>query len=296
MSRILLIGKTGQVGHELERVLSPIHEVIAPDRTQFDLTRADSIRRVIADARPTVIINAAGFTHVDAAEKEADLALQLNGVAPGIIAECAKKMGALFVHYSTVFVFDGVKNTPYLETDVANPLNAYGRSKLAGDEAIVSCAGRHIILRVNWVYSGRRSNFVLTMLKLAREKATIKIVKDQVGSPTSATAYAQAMAAMLNHGEALRDLGGLYNLAAIGQCTRLEWAQAIIDFAKAYSGTRDGWAQLLPTTTAEFPLLATRPLRTVTDCGRIKRAMGIELPSWSAQLEAHLRAFYLPTA
>ncbi len=291
-----MLGKTGQVGHELLRVLSPLHEVTAPDRVQLDLTNADSIRRVIADARPEVIINAAGFTLVDAAEGEAELAMQLNGVAPGIIAECAKKTGATFVHYSTVFVYDGTKQSPYLETDAPNPLNAYGRSKLAGDNAVIACGGNHIILRVNWVYSVRRTNFMLTILKLARERASLKVTADQDGSPTSAACYAAATARLVEKGGALRELTGIYNLAAEGHCNRLEWARALIDCASEYSGLREGWAQLLSTTTADYPLTAKRPLNTVTDCSKIKRAMGIEMPPWRTQLEELLRGMYPASA
>jgi len=292
VSKILLIGKTGQIGQELERVLTPLHDVIAPDRAQLDLTNADSIQRMIAEARPEIVINAAAYTQVDAAENEAALAMQLNGVAPGIIADCAKKCDALFVHYSTLFVFDGIKNEPYLETDAPNPLGAYGRSKLAGDEAIIASGCSHIILRVNWIYSSRRSNFVLTMLKLACERANLKIVADQIGSPTSAAACADAMMGMLHKGRALRDLTGIYNLAAQGQCTRLEWAQAVIDGAKAYSGRQDTWAELLPTTTAANPQPAARPLNTVADCGKIGRAMGIEMAPWKMSIEKLLRELY----
>jgi len=292
MSRILLIGKTGQVGSELERILTPMHDVIAPDRTQLDLANTDSIRRIITEVQPGIVINAAAYTQVDAAENEAALAMQLNGVAPGIVAECVKKIDALLVHYSTLFVFDGAKNGPYVETDAPNPLGAYGRSKLAGDEAIIASGCSHIILRVNWVYSARRSNFVLTMLKLARERASLKIVADQIGSPTSAAACTEAMMGMLQQGRVLRDRTGIYNLAAQGQCTRLEWAQAVIDGAKTYSGRHDGWAELLPTTTAANPQPAARPLNTVADCGKIRRAMGIEMPPWEASIKELLRELY----
>lgn len=280
------------MGHELLRVLTPLHDVLAPDRAQLDLTNADSIRRVIAEAGAEIIINAAAYTQVDAAEKEAALAMQMNGVAPGIIAECAKKTDALFMHYSTLFVFDGAKSGPYLETDVPNPLGVYGRSKLAGDQVIIASNCRYIILRVNWVFSARRSNFVLTMLKLAREKERLNIVLDQIGSPTSAAACANAMVAMLHKGGALRDLTGIYNLAAQGQCTRLEWAQAVIDCAKAYSGEPDGWAELLPSTTIANPQPAARPLNTVADCCKIKRALGIEMPPWKSQIEDVVRELY----
>jgi dTDP-4-dehydrorhamnose reductase len=296
VSRILLIGKTGQIGRELECVLTPLHDVIAPDRAQLDLTNADSIQRVIAEVKPEIVINAAAYTQVDVAEKEPALAIQLNGIAPGIIAECAKKIDALLVHYSTLFVFDGVKHAPYLETDAPNPLGVYGRSKLAGDEAIIASGCSHIILRVNWIYSARRSNFVLTMLKLARERASLKIIVDQIGSPTPAAACADAMMGMLHKGRVLCDLTGIYNLAAQGQCTRLEWAQAVIDGAKTYSGKYDGWADLLPTTTAANPQPAARPLNTVADCGKIRRAMGIELPPWKTSIEELLHALYPASA
>jgi len=288
VTTILLTGKTGQVGHELLRALAPLGKLIAPDRAQMDLTDADSIRRVIRDARPDVIVNAAGFTIVDQAETQPGLAMQLNGMAPGIIAETAKRIGALLIHYSTTFVFDGHKREPYTENDAPQPINAYGRSKLAGEQAIIDCGGDYVILRANWVYSARRNNFALTILKLAREKKELAIVDDQVGSPTWARAYAETTAELVRQAGRVREHGGIYHLSASDYCTRFQWANKLIETAQALSGEHTGWARLRPTTTAEYPLPAARPLNTVTNNDKIRTLLGIQMLPWNEQLEAFL--------
>ncbi len=288
MKRILLTGKTGQVGHELLRSLAPLGKLIAPDRDQMDLTDADSIRRVILETMPDVIINAAGFTIVDQAETQPELAMQINGTAPGIIAETAKTIGALLIHYSTTFVFDGHKGEPYTENDVPHPINGYGRSKLAGEQAVADCAGDYVTLRANWVYSARRSNFALTILKLAREKKELAIVDDQVGSPTWARAYAETTAELVRQAGRVREHSGIYHLSAGGHCTRLQWAQKLIETAQALSGQHTGWARLRPTITAEYPLAAARPLYTVTSNDKIRTLLGIQMPPWDEQLRAFL--------
>jgi dTDP-4-dehydrorhamnose reductase len=289
VGRILLIGKTGQVGHELERTLQPLGELIAPDRNALDLTNPDSIRNIIRESRPEAIVNAAGFTIVDDAESRPELAMQLNGVAPGIIAECAAGSGALMIHFSTTFVFDGTKHEPYTEDDAPNPLNAYGRSKLAGEQAVMSACPRHLILRANWVYSARRSNFVLAILKLARRDNEITIVDDQFGSPTWAGDYAEATARMLRTPERIVDNPGIYHLSARSSCSRMQWAKTIIDAAKA---VRDdiSWASLRPTSSASYPHAAPRPLHTVTSNRKIERNLGITLPAWEDRVDSFVRA------
>lgn len=275
---ILLLGQTGQVGHELLTALAPLGNLVAPDRNQFDLTNADSMRDSILRSKPDVIVNAAGFTIVDAAERHPELAMQVNGIAPGIIAECAKRAGALLIHYSTTFVFDGAKGEPYLETDTPNPINAYGRSKLAGEQAIRASGVDHLILRANWTYSSRRSNFVLAMLQLARSKTEVRVVDDQVGTPTWARIYAQANATMLRNLGRLRDNCGTYNFSAAGQCTRYQWAELLLALAKARAPGE--WAKLTRTTNHEFANPAPRPLYTVTNSQKIRGALGIELEAW----------------
>lgn len=289
MPNILLIGRTGQVGFELERTLAPLGRLIAPDRAAMDLTDADAIRRTIAAAKPDVIVNAAGFTIVDDAEARPGPAIQLNAVAPGIIAEAAERAGAILLHYSTTFVFDGTKRTPYTEDDTPNPVNAYGRSKLAGEEAVAAACRQHLILRANWVYSARRTNFVLTMLKLAREREQLDIVDDQLGSPTWAADYADATARLLGDIGRLRSAPGIYHLSAQSHCSRLQWAQRLVDSAKAASGHDRGWAELRPTTTARYPHPAPRPLYTVTSNRKISDTFGIDMPVWDHRVDAFVR-------
>ena len=222
---------------------------------------------------------------MDAAQAQPELAMQLNATAPGTIAQVAKRIGALLIHYSTTFVFDGAKREPYTEDDEPNPINTYGRSKLAGEQAIRASDCDHIIVRANWTYSSRRSNFVLRMLELARLNAEIKVVDDQMGAPTWARTYAGATAAMLKDVPRLREKKGIYNLSAEGYCTRFQWAERIVESAKALSGVSDGWASLMRTTTRDFASPAPRPLYTVTDNSKIRDVFGIKLKPWDADLE-----------
>jgi dTDP-4-dehydrorhamnose reductase len=289
LQTVLLFGKTGQVGFELERALSPNRRLIAPGHAEADLTNADAIRTLINGTKPDVIVNAAGFTIVDAAETQSDLVMQLNATAPGIIAECAEQCGALLIHYSTTFVFDGTRREPYTETDVPNPVNTYGRSKLAGERAIMAACRKHLILRANWVYSARRTNFALAILKLAREKSELSIVDDQIGSPTWASDYADATTHLLADSDRLREAPGIYHLSAQSHCSRLQWAQKLIDCARAVSGSGAGWARLKPTTTAQYPLLAPRPLYNVTCNKKIEEAFGICMPIWEDRVEAFVQ-------
>jgi dTDP-4-dehydrorhamnose reductase len=290
LTTILLLGKTGQVGFELQRALAPLGRLIAPDRAAMDLTDADSIRRTVAAARPDVVVNAAGFTIVNDAEASPGPAMQLNAVAPGIIADAAAQAGAVLVHYSTTFVFDGCKRTPYTEEDPPNPVNAYGHSKLAGEQAVMAACPDHLILRANWVYSARRTNFALTILKLAREKAVLDIVDDQVGSPTWAADYAEATARLLGDIGRLRKAPGIYHLSAQSSCSRLQWAQRLIDSARQASGRSSGWAELRPTTSAQYPHPAARPLYTVTRNRKIHDAFGITMPVWDDRVDAFVRS------
>ena len=190
MPRILLTGKTGQLGWELQRSLAPLGELVTPDHAQMDLTDPDAIRNVIRAVSPDIIVNAAGYTTVDKAEVERDLAYKINAIAPGIMAEEARRAGALLVHYSTDYVYDGTKRTPYIESDATNPVNFYGQSKLAGEHGIAAVDCRHLIFRVSWIYSVRGPNFVLTMLRLAQEDRNISVVTDQVGCPAWARSLA----------------------------------------------------------------------------------------------------------
>jgi dTDP-4-dehydrorhamnose reductase len=289
MPRFLLIGKSGQVGSYVLRSLAPLGEIIAPGRAKLDFTRSASIRATIQEVRPDVIVNAAGWTIVDQIEHDSELAMQVNGVAPGIIAEEARRCGALLVHYSTTFVFDGTKREPYVEDDAPNPINAYGRSKLAGEQAIAAAGADYLILRASWTYSDRRSNFPLALLKLGREKKELTVVDDQIGAPTWARAYADTTADLLKEPDQVRARGGIYHLSSAGQTTRYRWAKKIIELAQEYQGEHSGWAALRPITSSDYPHVAARPLYTLLDNRKILSAFGIGMLNWEDQLDAFVR-------
>jgi dTDP-4-dehydrorhamnose reductase len=288
VTAILVTGKSGQVGGELQTTLAPLGAVTALDVEQMDLAKPDSIRRVVRELKPGIIVNAAAYTAVDKAESEPELAMQVNGVAPGILAEEAKRLGALLVHYSTDYVFDGESDRAYTEEDVPNPINAYGRSKLAGERAIEAVGGQYLILRSSWVYSARGSNFVLTVLRLAREKPELAMVDDQSGSPTWARALAEATVELLRKKELISQNSGLYHLAAGGDATRFELANAIIEIMQDVSGARGGWAKVKPITTREYPLPARRPPHPVMSRDRIERVLGIKMTHWKQALRSCL--------
>ncbi len=257
--RILLTGKTGQVGNALLHRLPRLGEVTAFDRQQLDLTKPEEIRQVIRDVRPNLIVNAAAYTAVDQAEKEVALARAINADAPGLMAQEAKKIGASIVHYSTDYVFDGLKGCPYEETDPPHPACVYGETKLAGEQAIRDSGVPHLIFRTAWVYSARGRNFLLTILRLASQREELKVVHDQVGAPTwareiaSATAeILAALAARSDRAFSLDDAGGTYHMTAGGVTTWFDFAQAILDIASKASPSLP-W---LATATKGRPLLA----------------------------------------
>ena len=284
MTRILLIGKIGQVGWELRRTLAPMGQITCVDFPEIDLTSGDSIRRWVRESRPDVVINAAAYTAVDKAESETDRAMQINGVAPGIMAEEAKKIGALLVHYSTDYVFDGTKTTPYEETDAPNPLGAYGRSKLAGDEAVRAAGGAHLIFRLCWVYGARGQNFMLTMMRLARERDRLRVVADQTGCPTWSRMIAEATGQALRQAVVGGDwaaLSGTYHLASSGVTSWQGFAQAIVNLMPA-EGKKCSVVEAI--STAEYPTPAKRPAYSVLGCDKLERVFGLRLPHWEDSL------------
>lgn len=287
--RILVPGRNGQVGWELQSALAPHGTVVALDRGAMDLADPDSIRRAIRDARPGIIVNAAGYTNVDRAESEPDLAMQVNGVAPGVMAAEARRLGAVFLHYSTDYVFDGGLERPYTEDDAPRPVNVYGRTKLAGERAIQAAGGHYLILRASWVYSARGANFVLTILRLARARPELSVVADQIGSPTWARALAQATAALVRRCELIPRHVGIYHLAAAGHTSRHEFASAIIHEAQAISGIAEGWARVKAITSDQYPLPAARPLHLVTNRDKVKKVFGVEMTHWGEQLRCCLK-------
>ncbi len=282
--RILLIGKNGQVGWELRRTLAPLGPVLAVDYPEIDLSDAAATRQLVLENKPTVVINAAAYTAVDKAETEPEKARLINGLAPGALAEAANQTGSWLIHFSTDYIFDGAKTTPYVEADAPNPLGVYGRTKLAGDEAVRAVGGHHLIFRLCWVYGARGQNFLLTMQRLARERETLRVVADQFGCPTPSRLIAEATTLALRQVLLAADAGafsGTYHLAAAGSATWHEFAARIVGLMPEAERKCREVAAL---STAEYPTPARRPAYSVLDCGKLKKVFGLELPDWEAGL------------
>lgn len=287
--RLLVFGANGQIGWELARSLMPIGELIALDRAGCDLARPDTIPAVIRNARPDVVVNAAAYTAVDRAEADEPLALLVNATAVGTMAREARAAGALLVHYSTEFVFDGAKPEPYVEDDPPAPLSAYGRSKLAGELAVRDAGGDHLILRTTWVYAARGDNFLRTILRLARERDELRVVADQIGAPTWARDIADATAGLIRQAQRERDHGRFrsdtLHMTAVGATSRHGFAQAILDRAGDLVPARPAVRAI---TTEEFPTAARRPKNSRLCCDRLRARFDIALPDWTAGLVACL--------
>lgn len=292
--KILITGKNGQVGWELQRTLAPLGEVVAVDRQALDLASPDAIRTLIREAKPDLIVNPAAYTAVDQAESEPEAAMAVNGVAPGIMAEEAKKLGAAMIHYSTDYVFDGSKAAPYSETDAPCPINVYGRTKLAGEQAIQAVGIPHLILRTSWVYGTRGKNFLLTILRLAGEREELKIVEDQIGAPTSCRMIAEATAQILaqTRGD-LKDLSGLYHLTAAGQTSWHGFTAAILEARSRLTAAAS--PRLSPIPTSAYPLPAPRPHYSVMSNERLQRAFGVAIPVWQNGLKMCLEEIFSVT-
>jgi dTDP-4-dehydrorhamnose reductase len=282
---VLLIGKIGQVGWELRRTLAPLARITCVDFPEIDLTSSDSIHQWVRETKPSIVLNAAAYTAVDKAESDPDKAMSINGVAPGILAEEAKKLGALLLHYSTDYVFDGAKTTPYVETDSPNPLGVYGRSKLAGDEAVRAVGGAHLIFRLCWVYGARGQNFMLTIMRLAREREKLRVVGDQTGCPTWSRMIAEATTHALKQAVAARDIAaftGTYHLASSGTTTWHGFAEAIV---RQMPGEGRKCERVEAISTAEYPLPARRPAYSVLSCDKLQHTFGLRLPDWRESLQ-----------
>jgi len=280
--KILVFGRVGQVGWELRHKLACIGRVISVDYPEIDFSKPDSIRAAVRANEPNVIINAAAYTAVDKAESSPEPAWAINATGPGIIAEEAKRLGALLVHYSTDYVYDGSKSDPWVETDATGPLNVYGQTKLAGDQAVAAVGGDYVILRTSWVYGARGANFLLTMLRLAKERQELRIVDDQTGSPTTseciAQATAQIVAQVLAPRGGLNGRSGVYHLTSTGATT---W----FGFAKAFLARQPTMPALTPIPTSEYPVPAKRPVNSVLSCERIAETFGVRMPSWEDALD-----------
>lgn len=293
--RILVTGSDGQIGHELIHALAPLGEIVAPSRSDLDLVNAEVLVSQVRGLRPDVIVNAAAYTRVDEAEMHPDVARAVNTRAPSLLAEEASRSGALLVHFSTDYVFDGRKADPYAEEDAPGPLNVYGETKLAGEEAIRESGARHLILRISWVYGLHRSNFLTTMLRLFREREQVAVVDDQIGGPTWSRSVAEAtgdMVARLVEGGPGGgvDLGGTYHLSASGSASWFTFASAILDRVRVFTGEDDPIVtrRVVAITSDDYPTPARRPRNSLLSNRKIRLAFGISLRSWSDQLDACL--------
>lgn len=286
--KILLLGRGGQVGWELQRALSVLGEVVAldfdathnPDGLCGDFTDLAGLERSVLQVRPDVIVNAAAHTAVDKAESEPGLARTINALAPATLAQAATKIGAWLVHYSTDYVFDGSGTAPWKETDATGPLSVYGQTKLEGEQAVVSTP-KHLILRTSWVYATRGGNFAKTMLRLAGERETLTVINDQFGAPTSAELLADVTAHALRRLQNQPELAGLYHCIASGETTWHGYAQFVLGQAQALGlPLKAGPAQVAPTPTSSYPTPAKRPLNSRLDTGKLQAAFGLTLPHW----------------
>jgi dTDP-4-dehydrorhamnose reductase len=289
--KILLTGCNGQVGWELKRSLACLGDVVAVDSKEMDLTDAAAIRRVVAEVAPRIIVNPAAHTAVDKAESEADLAYAINATAPGILGEEAEKLGALLVHYSTDYVFAGTGETPWREDAATGPLNVYGASKLAGEQAIQAACQRHLIFRTSWVYGARGANFLLTMRRLMRERPELKIVADQIGAPTWSRMLAEATALILaqqlspTRGADRPEPWGVYHMTNAGETSWHGFAAAIQELDGGESQAR-----LLPIPSSDYPTPARRPLNSRLNNDKLARVFGVRLPEWRLSLALCMQA------
>ena len=283
---VLIFGKSGQVGSALNAELQNIAEVKALSKMDTDLTSESKIRTAIQFHKPGLIVNAAAYTNVEKAEAEYELAHAVNALAPGIMAEEAKKIKARLIHYSTDYVFDGKKSTPYTEEDACHPINVYGRSKWLGEKNVFAATDRAVILRTSWVYGHGENNFVSKILRLSRQKDELKVVADQIGAPTSAGAIAKATKKIIERLLSEDDVSGLYHLTASGSCSWFEFADYILE--KDPSKHEQKCKKILPVATSEYPSALKRPLNSRLSNEKLKKIFQIELPSWQTQLQKML--------
>ena len=288
MENILLIGKNGQLGWELTRVLQPLGNIIPVDFPEIDLASENSIMEWVDRTSPGIILNAAAYTAVDKAEADEATAMAVNGQAPGLLAELAEKKGSALIHFSTDYVFDGKKNELYVEDDEPNPLNVYGWSKLAGENSIIQVDGSYLVLRTSWVYSLRVGGFVNKVIQWSRENPELRIVSDQVGSPTWARMLAEITGQVIAKGSEdiypwIKEKRGVYHLGGAGQASRLEWAERIL--AYDMDPDKQKTKRILPAKTNDFPTPAQRPLFTPLNCDLFMDTFNFALPAWDIALK-----------
>jgi dTDP-4-dehydrorhamnose reductase len=291
--KILLLGKNGQVGWELQRALAPLGDLVALDRHSAnglsgDLSDPEALRASIRQVKPDVIVNAAAYTAVDKAESETELADRVNALASQVMAEEALALDAWLVHYSTDYVFNGEGQTPWLETAAVSPVNHYGASKLAGEQAIIASKCKYLIFRTSWVYGARGNNFAKTMLRLAKDRESLGVIADQIGAPTGADLIADVTALAIQQIQRQPALAGLYHLAAAGEVSWHGYATHVIDFAKA-NGEELAVTVINPIDTSEYPTPARRPLNSRLDTQKLRDNFSLHLPDWQSGVTRMLR-------
>lgn len=296
MKIILLTGANGQVGWELQRSLAPFGRIVATDLEQLDLSQPDAIRQFVRTCQPDIIVNPAAYTAVDKAESESELATAVNGTAAAVFAEEAKMRGAALIHYSTDYVFDGSKPSAYTEDDAPNPQSVYGKTKLAGERAVLAAGGKHIILRTSWVYGVHGANFIKTILRLAKDRSELRIVADQFGAPTGARLLANSTAQILRQWQQSdfdEGKSGLYHLTAGGRTSWHQYAEEIVRLARQYDESlKQKSLTIHPIATHEYPLPAKRPTNSELSTDKIKREFGLSLPAWQDDLADCVREIY----
>jgi len=291
--KILLLGNTGQLGYELNRTLLSLGNLVAIDFPHVDMSDPDNIRSMVREHQPNLIINATAYTNVDKAESETELAKAINVTGPGILAEEVKKIRGALIHYSTDYVFDGTKGDAYIESDKPTPLSIYGETKEAGEQAVQSVGGAYLIFRTSWVYSMRRPCFVTKVLEWARKHETLRIVDDQISTPTWARELAETTTHVIAHGkdqfvEYVAENSGLYHLSGNGSCSRFEWAQSILalDPEKETQVIKE----LLPASSSDFDTAAQRPLRSTLSCEKFESTFSLRLPYWQDVLQLAMQS------
>jgi len=287
--KIVLIGKNGQLGQEFQRILPALGNVVSLGRDDLDVSDQHAVQKTLMELQPDLIINASAYTEVDLAETQIELANKMNALSPGVMAEVARKVNSTFIHYSTDYVFDGKNDTPYTEADLTNPLNMYGKSKLMGEENIKQAGGAYFILRTSWVYSLRGNSFVNKVLGWSRKNKTLKIVSDQVSSPTWARMLAEVTSQAINTNNSnlldiLRERHGIYHLAGSGYTSRYEWAKQIL--ANDPNRTEQLVQTIEPASSLEFSTPAVRPLFSALNCEKFTETFGLRLPNWEESLQA----------
>jgi dTDP-4-dehydrorhamnose reductase len=291
--KILLLGKNGQVGWELQRSLAPLGELVALDRHSTpcgDLTKLDLLAETVRTVQPDIIVNAAAHTAVDKAESEPDLARTLNALAPAVLAEEAKRTNAWLIHYSTDYVFDGSGDKPWLESDATAPLNVYGVTKLEGEQLIKQSGCKHLIFRTSWVYGARGGNFAKTMLRLAQERDSLKVIDDQIGAPTGADLLADVTAHAIRVARQQPDVSGLYHLVAGGETSWYRYAKFVLGLAQQADITlKVAPEQIQAVPTSAFPTPAKRPHNSRMSTDKLRQAFGLHLPDWESGVTRMLR-------